>query len=87
MAERYEQLIGDDWPKLPKAIQARHLTGTRRGAVGEFRVRHGQNGMARLLAWGLGIMAAGVFASGVRDLYAAYELPRGGWPWENSRAS
>lgn len=34
-----------------------------------------------VLRWGLAVMAAGVFASGVRDLYAAYELPHGGWPW------
>lgn len=27
------------------------------------------------------IMAFGVLASGLRDLYAAYELPHGGWPW------
>jgi hypothetical protein len=26
-------------------------------------------------------MAIGVFASGVRDLYAALDLPHGGWPW------
>jgi hypothetical protein len=29
----------------------------------------------------LGLMAAGVFGSGVRDLYAALQLPGGGWPW------
>jgi hypothetical protein len=34
------------------------------------------------LQWALAIMAAGVFVSGVRDLYAAYELPHGGWPWQ-----
>jgi hypothetical protein len=33
------------------------------------------------LRWGLVIMAAGVFLSGLRDLYAALELPHGGWPW------
>jgi hypothetical protein len=33
------------------------------------------------LRWGLVMMAVGVFVSGVRDLYAAYELPHGGWPW------
>ncbi len=31
--------------------------------------------------WGLVVMAAGVFLSGLRDLYAAFELPRGNWPW------
>ena len=33
------------------------------------------------LRWTLAMMAAGVFASGVRDLYAALNLPHGGWPW------
>ena len=33
------------------------------------------------LRWGLTLMAGGVAVSGIRDLYAAYELPRGGWPW------
>src|SRR4051794_12745550 len=30
---------------------------------------------------GLLLMAAGVFLSGMRDLYAALELPHGNWPW------
>ncbi|ATB28340.1 hypothetical protein [Melittangium boletus] len=29
----------------------------------------------------LGLMAVGVFGSGVRDLYAALRLPGGHWPW------
>ncbi len=33
------------------------------------------------LRWGLTLMAAGVFVSGLRDLYAALGLPQGGWPW------
>ncbi len=33
------------------------------------------------LRWGLALMAVGVLVSGVRDLYAALELPYGGWPW------
>jgi hypothetical protein len=33
------------------------------------------------LRWLLSVMAAGVFASGVRDLYASLSLPFGGWPW------
>ena len=33
------------------------------------------------LHWSLFVMAAGVFVSGLRDLYAAYELPNGSWPW------
>jgi hypothetical protein len=27
------------------------------------------------------LMGVGVAVSGVRDLYAAYGLPHGGWPW------
>jgi hypothetical protein len=34
-----------------------------------------------LLRWALVVMAVGVSLSGLRDLYAAYELPRGAWPW------
>lgn len=33
------------------------------------------------LAWSLTVMAIGVSLSGVRDLYAAFELPHGHWPW------
>src|SRR5262249_32732043 len=34
------------------------------------------------------LMGIGVFLSGVRDLYAALELPYGNWPWPKShRAS
>jgi hypothetical protein len=39
------------------------------------------------LRWGLLVMAAGVFLSGVRDLYAAFELPYGGWPWSKIKSS
>jgi hypothetical protein len=35
----------------------------------------------RVLHWALFVMAAGVLVSGVRDLYAALELPGGSWPW------
>jgi hypothetical protein len=31
----------------------------------------------------LALMAFGVTVSGIRDLYAAYGLPNGGWPWSN----
>jgi len=34
-----------------------------------------------VLRWILLTMAIGVFLSGLRDLYAAFELPLGGWPW------
>jgi len=32
-------------------------------------------------------MAVGVLGSGLRDLYAALELPRGGWPWDTHNIS
>jgi hypothetical protein len=35
-----------------------------------------------LLQWGLFVMAAGVALSGLRDLYASFDLPHGGWPWK-----
>jgi hypothetical protein len=37
--------------------------------------------VAPWLRWSLSVMAAGVLASGLRDLYAAIGLPRGNWPW------
>jgi hypothetical protein len=40
-----------------------------------------------MLRWILLAMAIGVFLSGLRDLYAAFELPRGGWPWSVDRAA
>ena len=39
-----------------------------------------------LLLWCLFLMAAGVFLSGLRDLYAALELPYGSWPWKSEMA-
>jgi hypothetical protein len=38
------------------------------------------------LSWSLILMAAGVTLSGLRDLYAALDLPHGGWPWPPQRA-
>jgi len=37
--------------------------------------------VAAPLRWTLAVMGAGVFVSGVRDLYAALGLPHGAWPW------
>lgn len=34
-----------------------------------------------LLRWLLVVFAGGVFASGLRDLYAGLGLPKGNWPW------
>jgi hypothetical protein len=39
-------------------------------------------GIPDFLLWGLFVMAAGVLFSGLRDLYAALELPYGSWPWK-----
>ena len=39
------------------------------------------------LRWSLFVMAAGVSASGLRDLYAAFELPYGSWPWTSHTPS
>jgi len=38
------------------------------------------------LSWAVTAMGAGVLISGARDLYAAYELPHGGWPWTTEGA-
>ena len=35
-----------------------------------------------VLRGGLLVMAGGVFVSGLRDLYASFGLPLGGWPWD-----
>ena len=40
-----------------------------------------------VLAWSMFAMAAGVALSGLRDLYAAFELPHGGWPWTTGSAA
>lgn len=36
------------------------------------------------LRWAILAMGVGVVLSGLRDLYAALELPGGGWPWSRS---
>src|SRR5262245_27901854 len=38
------------------------------------------------LSWFILAMAGGVTLSGVRDLYAALELPHGAWPWPAEHA-
>jgi hypothetical protein len=32
--------------------------------------------------WLLTVMGLGVILSGIRDLYAAMDLPNGAWPWK-----
>jgi hypothetical protein len=39
------------------------------------------------LRWVLLTMAVGVFVSGLRDLYASFELPMGGWPWQGTEST
>jgi hypothetical protein len=39
-----------------------------------------------VLHWLLTLMAAGVHASGVRDLYASFSFPAGGWPWQGMKS-
>jgi hypothetical protein len=43
-------------------------------------------GIPDILRWSLFVMAAGVSLSGLRDLYAALELPYGSWPWKTASA-
>jgi hypothetical protein len=43
-------------------------------------------GVPAALRCALGVMAAGVFVSGVRDLCAAARLPYADWPWTMGRA-
>jgi hypothetical protein len=38
------------------------------------------------LRWQVTLLGVGVVASGVRDLYAAFELPGGHWPWPRLEA-
>lgn len=45
------------------------------------RLVHERHDVPVPLIGALLIMSAGVFLSGVRDLYAALELPHGHWPW------
>ena len=33
------------------------------------------------MRWAMVIMGAGVLVSGLRDLYASFELPGSAWPW------
>ena len=40
-----------------------------------------------LLKWSLVFMGIGVFLSGIRDLYAAFEFPSGGWPWDSQHSA
>lgn len=71
----YARLLGEAWPHLDAPLRKAHLDGERLCLGGTFRVRRGT---------GLLAMAAGVFVSGLRDIYAALGLPYGNCPWTNS---
>ncbi len=49
-------------------------------------LRAGPAPVPAILRWVLAVMAAGVFVSGTRDLYAAVRLPHGSWPWTAGHA-
>jgi hypothetical protein len=40
-----------------------------------------------ILRWSMSVMAVGVFASGVRDLCASFDVPGSAWPWRPSRGN
>lgn len=44
-------------------------------------LRYASLSIPETLRWGLVAMGLGVFVSGVRDLYAAFGLSHGSWPW------
>jgi hypothetical protein len=55
------------------------------GVAGLVDPSNGARSMGRnpaVLQRGLVLMAVGVLLSGLRDLYAALELPYGSWPWK-----
>ena len=54
----YEQALGSSWNDLHEAVRLLHGDGTVVYAAGTFRVRHGSNWIARLLAWLGGLPSA-----------------------------
>jgi hypothetical protein len=76
--ERWTRLFGDRVLVTTQAARARCCLGERLRFV-EFVFRLEVTDGA--LRWALTVMALGVFVSGLRDLYAALELPHGNWPW------
>lgn len=55
----YPRLLGASWPDLDVAMQCLHGSGETVRAVGVFRVRHGSNSLARMLARLARLPAAG----------------------------
>jgi len=56
----YPWLLGDAFARLPQAVQRLHLAGPTAVAAGHGTVTLGTGRIARLLAWLLGVPAAGV---------------------------
>ena len=92
----YRRALGSDWEFLDDAVRSAHLYGAMLAClVPELRawwaapssLAPGPQGVPDMLRWLLTGMAAGVFLSGMRDLYAALGLPHGSWPWGASTAS
>jgi hypothetical protein len=54
----YPHLLGASWSQLDKAVQRLHSAGAFVHAAGTFRVRHGDNRLARLLVRLAGLPAA-----------------------------
>src|SRR5262245_39147607 len=55
----YPQLLGAAWHDLAEPLRRLHGGGVTVRAAGVFRVRHGRNGLARLLGRLTGLPAAG----------------------------
>ena len=78
----YPQLATASWPELDESVRRLHSAGEIVQASGIFRVRHGQNPLARWLAWLAGLPLAGE-AVNVRLTV----IPtRGGEQWRRSFA-
>src|SRR5689334_16539314 len=58
-ASLYRRLLGDAWPSAPESIRAMHVDISPVRATGAFRILHGANPVARLVARLLGMPAAG----------------------------
>jgi hypothetical protein len=55
----YPQLLDASWGQLDEPVRRMHSAGAIAEAAGTFRVRHGSNGLVRLLARLAGLPAAG----------------------------
>lgn len=87
----YPRLLGSAWWALASAVRDGHRTAPelKLHALRDFLYAI-LFGTLPWLAWQglwlLAVMAVGVFLSGLRDLYAAFGLPHGSWPWSDQAA-